>query len=168
MQLASQSSSCAITERPKTIKQVTKTSSYKPTILAHDVSIQYFYMVHLRSCVDRACLCLTTGGQRRVGPFAQRAGECGGEAQPSRGRERAAPAEDHRGGDLQTGAAQRAGEDQRGKTKTLVWQQVTGSTTGQMLGLQVMKSQCLWKFRPKFYYHGSDPEKPQVDMDGYI
>lgn len=58
---------------------------------------------------------LISGGQRRVGAFAQRAGERGGQTQPSRGRERAAQAEDHRGGDFQTGAAQRAGEDQRGE-----------------------------------------------------
>lgn len=56
-----------------------------------------------------------SGGQRRVGAFAQRAGERGGQTQPGRGWERAAPTEDHRGGDFQTGAAQRAGEDQRGE-----------------------------------------------------
>lgn len=58
---------------------------------------------------------MISGGQRCVGAFAQRVGERGGQTQPSRGRERAAQTEDHRGGDLQTGAAQRAGEDQRGE-----------------------------------------------------
>lgn len=64
------------------------------------------------------CVCsvaVISGGQRRVCAFAQRAGECGGQTQPGRGRERAPPTEDHRGGDFQTGAAQRAGEDQRGE-----------------------------------------------------
>lgn len=59
----------------------------------------------------------TSGGQGRVGASAQRAGEHRGQAQPSGGRERDAAAEDHRGGDLQTGAAQRAGEDQRGESR---------------------------------------------------
>lgn len=59
--------------------------------------------------------CVVSGGQRRVGAFAQRVGERGGQTQQSWGRERAAQTEDHRGGDLQTGAAQRAGEDQRGE-----------------------------------------------------
>ncbi|TNM98490.1 hypothetical protein fugu_014736 [Takifugu bimaculatus] len=45
--------------------------------------------------------------------LAQRTGERGGQTQPDGGRERAAQAEDHRGGDFQAGAAQRAGEDQR-------------------------------------------------------
>lgn len=58
---------------------------------------------------------LISGGQRCVSAFAQRAGERGGQTQQSRGRERAAQAEDHRGGDFQTGTAQRAGEDQRGE-----------------------------------------------------
>lgn len=58
---------------------------------------------------------MISGGQRRVGAFAQRVGECGGQTEQSRGRERAAQTEDHRGGDFQAGAAQRAGEDQRGE-----------------------------------------------------
>lgn len=72
-------------------------------------------------CLNGTCLFLNisvpviSGGQRCVGAFAQRAGERGGQTQQSRGRERAAQTKDHRGGDLQTGAAQRAGEDQRGE-----------------------------------------------------
>lgn len=62
-------------------------------------------------------VCLTPGGQRCISTFAQRVGERGGQTQSSRGRERAAPAEDHRGGDLQASAAQRAGEGQRGEPK---------------------------------------------------